>query len=126
MCSLSFRLTGRIFLVLIRNSSLLKEIHSSDLLIEFSGDMFGENIFLRRYVENCLKLYCAFLIGKKVVFFAGSPGPFIGVIKRTVSRLVFTHFERILCRERISVIHLKSVGVPDEIIEPTALPLRVF
>ena len=60
-------------------TAYINEVLEADLVIDFSGDIWGDNAdFLgpNRFEIGLLKDRVAQLLGKTVVMLAGSPGPF--------------------------------------------------
>ena len=64
---------------LISTTPYIEEVMNSDLVIDFSGDIWGDNAnFLgkNRFLIGLMKDRISQLLGKKTVMIAGSPGPF--------------------------------------------------
>ncbi len=77
----------------------------SDLVIDFSGDIWGDNAdFLgkNRFAIGLIKDRIAQLLGKKTAMLAGSPGPFKDEKKREFAKLVYKNFDLVTNRESIS------------------------
>lgn len=93
-------------------SEFLKEIKKADLVIDFSGDIWGDNAdFLGkdRFITGIYKDLTAQAL-KPTVLFSGSPGPFnskkdIGFVKKC-----FEGFDLVINREHISTQLLQKQG----------------
>lgn len=85
-----------------RTTPYIKEVLASDIVIDFSGDMWGDNAnFLgpNRFIVGAYKDYIAHLLRKTVVMVAGSPGPFNNPVSREIGQKVFDSFDLITNRE---------------------------
>ncbi len=85
----------------------------SDLVIDFSGDIWGDNAdFLgkSRFLVGLYKDRVAQLLGKKTVMLAGSPGPFNEEKNLEFAKEVFKNFDLVTNREGISKGILKEYG----------------
>src|SRR5690606_32986551 len=98
---------------LTNSTPYIDEVQKADLVIDFSGDIWGDNAdFLgedRFYVGLC-KDRVAQLFGKKTVMIAGSPGPFSADKNLGFAKEVFSHFDLVTNRESISRGILSSYG----------------
>lgn len=77
----------------------------ADLIIDFSGDIWGDNAdFLgkNRFLVGLYKDRVAQLLGKKTVMLAGSPGPFSSDKKLEFAKEVFSNFDLVTNREAYS------------------------
>lgn len=80
-------------------------IMKADLVIDFSGDIWGDNAdFLgeNRFLVGLYKDRVAQLLGKKTVMLAGSPGPFSPNKNLEFAKEVFENFDLVTNREAIS------------------------
>lgn len=88
-------------------------VRNTDLVIDFSGDMWGDNAdFLgedRFYVGLC-KDRVAQIFAKKTVMLAGSPGPFNNKKNLEFAKEVYANFDLVTNRELISIELLKEYG----------------
>ena len=93
---------------------LLREYWSSDLIIDISGDTYGDNIPLLPMLKHSLELSFAFALGKPVIYMANSPGPFSGWLSRWVSARVLSRMSVIAFREPESRERLSGhpIGAP--------------
>lgn len=91
--------------VLSTSTPYIDEVMKSDLIIDFSGDIWGDNAdFLgkdRFYIGLC-KDRIAQLLGKKTVMIAGSPGPFTDNTNLSFAKEVFAAFSLVTNRESLS------------------------
>lgn len=117
---------------LIKETPFINAVLESDLVIDFSGDIWGDNAdFLGddRFMVGLLKDRTAQLLNKKTVMLAGSPGPFHNRKNLNFAREVFRNFDLVTNREAISVEllekdgfyinHVKSLACPAFLFEPT-------
>lgn len=89
---------------------LVKEM---DLVIDFSGDIWGDNAdFLGddRFYVGLVKDRVAQIFAKKTAMIAGSPGPFSEGKNLEFARKVFENFDLVTNRESISKGLLESYG----------------
>lgn len=107
--AVEYNKTGKI----IKTTSYIKEILSSDLVIDFSGDIWGDNAdFLgaNRLRVGLIKDRVAQLMNKKTVMLAGSPGPFSNPELKKLAQEVYSHFDIVTNREPVSTDLLKNNG----------------
>lgn len=91
----------------------LKEVLWSDLVIDFSGDIWGDNAnFLGddRFEVGLLKDRVAQLMGKRTVMLAGSPGPFADIELKRLAHTVYESFDLVTNREPLSTGLLEKEG----------------
>jgi colanic acid/amylovoran biosynthesis protein len=90
--------------------SVVKEM---DLVIDFSGDIWGDNAdFLGedRFIVGLIKDRVAQIFANKTVMIAGSPGPFSEGKNLNFAKEVFKNFDLVSNREFISKGLLESYG----------------
>lgn len=83
----------------------VEAVLASDLVIDFSGDIWGDNAnFLGedRFEVGLLKNRVAQLLGKKTVMLAGSPGPFGDAELKPLAQTVYQNFDLVTNREPLS------------------------
>jgi len=114
------------FLWIIERSKLLNEIYTSDLIIDFSGDIYGDNARNLNFLEDNAEMIMSKMLGKSVVMFIGSPGPFSSAWRRHLARIVLNHINMITNRDPMSTEILKEIGVTDTPIYTTACPAFLF
>jgi len=111
----------RIDIKYLRSTRLLDAYYNSDIIIDLSGDTYGDNIPFKNFVKHSLDLLAARALGKPIVSLANSPGPFSGLIKKSVTRVVLNKIALITTREPVSTDLLRKLGVTTPIIT-TACP----
>lgn len=90
----------------------IEEVKRADLVIDFSGDIWGSNADLLgndRFAVGCYKDMTAQLLCPTVML-AGSPGPFDDMEKAELARKAYKGFKFVSNREPISTRLLKSQG----------------
>jgi len=114
---------------LTESSPYIDEVMASDLVIDFSGDIWGDNAnFLGddRLEVGLIKDHIAKLLGKKVVMLAGSPGPFSNEITKQMAKDVYQKFDLITNRESISTKLLQDEGFDIDKTKSLACPAFLF
>lgn len=111
---------------ILQKSKLLSEILDADFVIDFSGDVFGENAKYNVFLEGAAKLYFSLLLKKKVFVLASSPGPFEKRYKRIIMKYLYSRTELILNREPLTTEILLSMGLPDKLVGTSACPSYLF
>ncbi len=99
--------------VLLKETPFITEVLNSDLVVDFSGDIWGDNAdFLgdNRFLVGLIKDRVAQLLGKKTAMIAGSPGPFNNIQTLSFAKEVFENFDVVTNREPISIEILKEKG----------------
>ncbi|WP_202946514.1 polysaccharide pyruvyl transferase family protein [Methylophaga frappieri] len=107
----------------------IREILDTDLVIDFSGDIWGDNAdFLGqdRFEVGLLKDRVAQLIGKPVVMLAGSPGPFNSDKNLKLAKEVYANFSLVTNREPISTTLLQEQGFDTSKTHSLACPAFLF
>lgn len=115
---------------LIEVTPYMKEVLESDLVIDFSGDMWGDNAELageNRFLVGLLKIRTAQLLGKKTAMIAGSPGPFdkCGELL-PLAKKVFNTFDLVTDREPESKNVLAKYGFDTTKVHDLACPAFLF
>lgn len=80
----------------------IKEVLSSDLVIDYSGDIWGANadfVGPNRFLIGLIKDKIVQLLGKPIAMLAGSPGPFNTDSTLPFARDVFKNFTYVSIRE---------------------------
>ena len=116
--------TGKIF----ATTPYIKEVINSDLVIDFSGDIWGDNadfVGKNRFLIGAIKDRVAQLFGKKTAMLAGSPGPFKNHDNQ-FTRTVFEAFDLVTNREAVSVELLKEQNFETEKVVSLACPAFLF
>ncbi|MFT3885240.1 MAG: polysaccharide pyruvyl transferase family protein [Flavobacteriales bacterium] len=104
-------------------------VRGSDLIIDFSGDIWGDNADLlgadRFHVGLC-KDRTAQLLGKRTAMIAGSPGPFSEGKNLDLARQVFAAFDLVTDREPVSRGVLEHMGFDLSRLQDLACPAFLF
>lgn len=98
---------------LISTTPFIEEVMKSDLIADFSGELWGDHaepVGKDRFLVGLLKDRVAQLLGKKTVLLAGSQGPFTDRRTLTLAKEVFAGFDMVLNREAASVELLNEYG----------------
>lgn len=107
----------------------VKEVIDSDIVIDFSGDMWGDNAnFLGkdRFEVGLYKDKIAQVLDKPTFLLAGSPGPFNNVETKDLAKEVFENFTMVTNREPISTRVLKEDGFDVSHVKDLACPAFLF
>ena len=101
----------------------------SNLVIDFSGDIWGDNAnFLGkdRFLVGLIKDKVAQNLNRKIVMLAGSPGPFTDERTKEMAADVYKHFDLVTNREPISIKLLKENGFDVSNTQSLACPAFLF
>lgn len=91
---------------LIEQTPFIMEVIKSDLIVDFSGELWGDHaepVGKNRFLVGLLKNRTAQLLGKKTVLLAGSQGPFSHIPTKEFAKKVFKNFDLVLNRESASI-----------------------
>ena len=105
----------------------MNAITECEYVINVSGDMWGDNaehVGKDRFLVDCLKMKTAQLLNKKTVLYAVTPGPFTRNV--ALAREVFSQFDLVVIREKISESNLKKWGFPVENVIYAPCPSFLF
>ena len=111
------------------HSPYIDECLSSDVVIDFSGDIWGKNADLvgpNRFEVGLLKDRTAQLLGKPTAMIAGSPGPFSRDDKLKLAHEVFADFKYVSNREPVSMSVLKEYGFDVSKVADRTCPAFMF
>lgn len=114
---------------LIETTPYIDEVLESDLVIDFSGDIWGDNAdFLgeNRFAVGLYKDRVAQLLGKKTAMIAGSPGPFSPNKNLDFAKDVFKNFDLVTNREAVSRSVLEEYGFELNNLEDLSCPAFLF
>jgi len=98
---------------LVETTPYINAILEADIIIDFSGDIWGDNAdFLgkNRFLIGLIKDRTAQLMKKKTVMLAGSPGPFKTKEILPFAKKVYESFDLVTNRENISTEILNNLG----------------
>ena len=110
-------------------SPFIAEVQQCDLVIDFSGDIFGDNADLLgpgRFEVGLCKLRTAQLLGKPTALIAGSPGPFSAPATRALVDEVLAGCSLVTTREELSLQILRETGCDTTRIPALACPAFLF
>lgn len=117
--------TGKV----ITKTKFIKEIINADLIIDFSGDIWGDNAdFLgpNRFLIGLIKDRVAQLFNRPTVMLAGSPGPFNNQLTLEFAKEVFRNFDVVTNREPVSMKVLNDAGFDTSNTHNAACPSFLF
>ena len=115
--------------MLPKETAYIKEVLNSDLIIDFSGDIWGDNAdFLgdNRFLIGLIKDRVPQLLGKKTVMLAGSPGPFENQKVKEFAKEVYANFDLVSNREPISIKLMEKAGFNVSKTKNLACPAFLF
>lgn len=107
----------------------IEEVIKSDIVIDLSGDLWGDNAnFLGkdRFEIGLYKDMVAQKLGKPTFMLAGSPGPFNDERTKALAKEVFKNFTLVTNREPISTDLLKQDGFDVTGVKDLACPAFLF
>jgi colanic acid/amylovoran biosynthesis protein len=105
---------------------LLEELNEADLIIDFSGDLYGDNSKWKNFLEDNLRLILARMLKKPVAMLFGSPGPFTSLWRLVLAKHNLKRLDLLTNREARSTAMLNYVGVSGANIHSTACPSVFF
>ena len=114
---------------LVRTTPFIEEVLQADLVVDFSGDMWGDNssgMGEDRFLVDLLKFRTAQLLKKKTVMLASSPGPVTEERTLELSKTVYKGFNLVLNREGVSVEILRNAGFDTSRTYSYACPAWLF
>ncbi|MDD2476908.1 MAG: polysaccharide pyruvyl transferase family protein [Dysgonamonadaceae bacterium] len=107
----------------------IEEVLNTDIVIDFSGDIWGDNAnFLGkdRFEVGLYKDMVAQKLGKPTFMLAGSPGPFKNEKTKKLAKGVFKNFTLVTNREPVSTQILQQEGFDISIVKNVACPAFLF
>lgn len=113
---------------LVSTTPYIKEVLDTDLVMDFSGDIWGDNadiIGKNRFLIGLIKDRVAQLLSKKTVMIAGSPGPFKNH-NNNFTKTVFKNFDFVTNREEVSSELLKNYKFNTKKVVNLACPAFLF
>jgi len=111
---------------LLQSSALLSELDKADLVIDFSGDIYGDNASYPKFLESNARLMLAILLDKPTVMLIGSPGPFRKTWRLLIAKKVMGKLDLMTNREPVSTQLLEYIGIKGAHIVSTACPSVLF
>ena len=120
-----YRATG----TYIAKTAYINEITNADLIVDFSGDMWGDNsdtMGENRFLVELLKIRVAQLLGKKTVLFASSPGPITNERTIEFAKIVYANYDAVINREAFSTEVMRKSGFDVSKTKDFACPAWLF
>ncbi len=111
------------------STEYIDKVLESDIVIDFSGDIWGDNAdFLGkdRFEVGLYKDLIAQKLKKPTFMIAGSPGPFNNPTTKALAKTVFEGFTKVTNREPISTNILKDQGFNTDHVVDLACPAFLF
>ncbi len=121
-----FSIVGINMKLLLKSSMLLKEIYDADVVIDFSGDIYGDNADWAKYLESNAELIFARILKKKIAMIIGSPGPFKSTWRQVLAKSNLLNIDLLTNREAKSTEFLEYIGIKGSHIHSTACPSVLF
>lgn len=112
-----------------KETAYIKEVLWADLVIDFSGDIWGDNadfLGVNRFLVGLIKDRVPQLLGKKTVMLAGSPGPFKNQKIKEFAKEVYENFDLVTNRESISIGLMQKDGFDVSKTKSLACPAFMF
>jgi len=96
---------------ILAGSARLKALLENDLIVDFSGDMFGDNsLNQHHFLAGAATPVLASLLGKTAVSVASSPGPFSSKLSIYLAKFSLERFDLVAVREPVSLQLLHDAG----------------
>lgn len=115
--------------VIPETTAFIEDVLSSDMVVDFSGDMWGVNTDIagnNRFLVGVLKDRVAQLLGKKTAMLAGSPGPFNNKSLLGLAKVTYEAFDLVTNREPLSRGILNHFGIKTDNTVDLACPAFLF
>lgn len=114
---------------IVKETPFIKEVLASDLVIDFSGDIWGDNAdFLGpdRFLVGLCKDRVSQLLSRPTFMLAGSPGPFENQKTVEFAKEVYQNFTLVTNREPVSKDLLNGYGFNTSKTDSLACPSFLF
>ena len=95
----------------LRRGGLLDEYWKADVILDLNGDVYSQYLGLSRFIKHSADIWSATNLGRPVVEFASSPGPFTSWFRKFVARAVLKRLTVISNREPVSSAIVEQLGV---------------
>lgn len=92
-----------------------------EIFLDFHGDILPNDSTVIPIFIHCIDILIIKRLNIPVIEFANSPGPFFGILKTSLSKIIFNNTTLILNREPFSTELIKEIGIRTPIIT-TACP----
>jgi colanic acid/amylovoran biosynthesis protein len=110
----------------LTNHRILKEYAAADVIVDISTDCFNDMAGSFPAFDHCRDILIGQLLGKPVVIYAQSPGPFNNPLVRWCARLALNRVDLITIRENLSLDYIKQIGVKRPPMYRTCDPAFLF
>lgn len=113
----------------MNQSAYITLVKECSMVIDFSGDMWGDNaehVGRDRFWVDLYKIAIAQQLGIKTVLFAGTPGPFSEKETRDFAKKVFAGFDVVMNRESTSTKNLQEWKFDMSKVEDYACPAFLY
>lgn len=114
---------------LSERTAYMEAVLASDLVVNFSGDMWGDNaehVGHGRFLVDLYKMGTAQCLGKKTVLFGGTPGPFTDPSTVEFAKKIFEHFDLVVNREPTSSHNIEKWGFSMKKVRDFACPAFLY
>jgi colanic acid/amylovoran biosynthesis protein len=114
---------------LIETTPYIKQILDCDLIIDVSGEMWGDKanpVGKDRMLVNLLKMRVAQMLNKKTVLFAGTVGPFSDVRTNELAKKTFENYSLVTNREHETSVMIDKLGFRSDHIKEFPCPSFLF
>lgn len=112
-----------------RFTPYMNTVLESALVINVSGDMWGDNaehVGKDRFEVDLYKMRTAQLLGAKTVLFAGTPGPFYTCKNIEFAKEVYNYFDLVVNREPTSTKNLRKWKFVSDNVKDFACPAFLY
>lgn len=100
--------------LLIRKSSVLKELCNADLVVDISGFGLTDDFGLKRILLYCGEIVLCKLLRISFVVYPQSMGPFNSILSRILVRLFLPMADLIIARGELTKEHLAKIGIDEK------------
>jgi colanic acid/amylovoran biosynthesis protein len=104
------------------NNGRLKEYHQADIVLDLSMDHYNNDRSVIEVAEISRDIFLGVLLGKPVVIYAQSPGPFNGWLASHIAKFTLNRVSLVTLRENISRRLLDELGIIKPVVRVTADP----
>lgn len=104
----------------------LREYSSADVIVDVSMDVLSDDFGLVTVVEHSKDILLGVLLGRPVVVWAQSPGPFRSRLTRWLVRMALNRVALITVREEVSAAYLREISISRPPIYVTADPAFIL
>lgn len=104
------------------NSRQLKEYRKATIVLDMSSRLNSENFGIISVIEHCKDILMPSLLGKPVVIYAQSPGPFRNRLTSWLAKLALNRASLITLREETGKSYLDEIGISKPPVYITADP----